>query len=351
MNTKSKVERNNYIDLLKGIAALGIILIHTAFWSGEKYVPYWFRNITLFLDVPFFFYLSGWGASYRKASIKNTLRSLLFIWLKWIFFISVISLVCAMTRNFSVTIEGVRDIRDLINNYLFNASIQGLPVLKSSLWFIPYYYVVIVVNTIVIMNIESRDDEKELRLTYMLFLLGAYVWVVSGKYLFGMDMIYFLFYSFFWMLGLNRFGKFKITKLMVIFLFCIFGFIFMSYIQELSLCDIQKAKFPPSLKYGFGSMFAILIAKFFESKISKYNEILMHIGRNAIWYYFGQGIGSSLLYFIINIIYIENWFYKLLVMFLINVLMTIIISEVFAYCYNKLCKIFASILNIFRKIS
>ena len=54
-------KRNEYIDYLKGIASIGIIAIHTAFWSGQSYTPEWFWNLTLLLDVPFFFYLSGWG--------------------------------------------------------------------------------------------------------------------------------------------------------------------------------------------------------------------------------------------------------------------------------------------------
>ena len=53
-------KRNEYIDYLKGIASIGIIAIHTAFWSGQSYTPEWFWNLTLLLDVPFFFYLSGW---------------------------------------------------------------------------------------------------------------------------------------------------------------------------------------------------------------------------------------------------------------------------------------------------
>lgn len=37
INTNSgQVERNNYIDFLRGIAAINIVAIHTAFWGGAK---------------------------------------------------------------------------------------------------------------------------------------------------------------------------------------------------------------------------------------------------------------------------------------------------------------------------
>ena len=32
---QSRAERNNYIDFLRGIASIGIIAIHTAFWAGQ----------------------------------------------------------------------------------------------------------------------------------------------------------------------------------------------------------------------------------------------------------------------------------------------------------------------------
>ena len=71
---QSRAERNNYIDFLRGIASIGIIAIHTAFWSGQSYTPEWFWNLTLLLDVPFFFYLSGWASSYKKSDIKKLVK-------------------------------------------------------------------------------------------------------------------------------------------------------------------------------------------------------------------------------------------------------------------------------------
>ena len=64
--------RYEYIDMLKGIAVLSIIAIHTAWWAGQSYIPEWFRAVTLALDVPFFFFLSGWGASLHRGDIVRT---------------------------------------------------------------------------------------------------------------------------------------------------------------------------------------------------------------------------------------------------------------------------------------
>lgn len=107
----SKTERNNYIDFLRGIAAMGIVAIHTAFWGGQSYTPEWFWNLTLFLDVPFFFYLSGWASSYRKSNVSKTGKSLINIWFKWVFFITLLSLFCVISKalpySWGVLIYGI----------------------------------------------------------------------------------------------------------------------------------------------------------------------------------------------------------------------------------------------------
>ena len=82
-----ETKRNEYIDFLRGVGALGIIAIHTSFWSGEGYTPLWFHNMSLLIDVPFFFFLSGWASSYRKIDVGKMLKSLVKMWGKWIFFL------------------------------------------------------------------------------------------------------------------------------------------------------------------------------------------------------------------------------------------------------------------------
>ena len=63
--------RNHYIDLLKGLAALNIVFIHTVFNSGFNYVPDWVRTLSLAVDVPFFFFLSGWAVASMPARAQT----------------------------------------------------------------------------------------------------------------------------------------------------------------------------------------------------------------------------------------------------------------------------------------
>lgn len=340
----SRAERNNYIDFLRGIAAMGIIAIHTAFWGGQSYTPQWFWNITLLLDVPFFFYLSGWASSYKKSDVMRSCKSLLNIWYKWVFFISVVSLFCFFSKVFPYSFEGVSDIRDLFQNYMFNVSIPGFCVIAGSIWFLPYYFVVLAVNSIVMMILQKSDKEAEYKITYMAILLGLFVWISYGKYFLGLDLRFFLFYSFFWMFGMNRKGMTKnIQQLICIVLLLIISTIFVSYLQGLPIYDLQSAKFPPSIKYGLVSLISVVIAKFFDGKYTAKNNFIEHIGKNAIFYYFGQGIGSSVNYFMVNMINLNNWIIKWMLTYVINVIITIFIAEVLALIYSK---VFKKIFNI-----
>ena len=71
MNAAQLPGRNNYIDCLRGIAAISIVFIHTCFWSGESYVPEFMQSLSLAIDVPFFFFLSGWASTYVNSFEKN----------------------------------------------------------------------------------------------------------------------------------------------------------------------------------------------------------------------------------------------------------------------------------------
>ena len=87
--------------------------------------------------------------------------------------------------------------------------------------------------------------------------------------IFWLDVQYFLFYSFFWMLGMNKMGKAKNLRQLLMFLSLLaLGTMFTSYLQGLPLYDLQSAKFPPSIKYGFASLITIVLAKYFEGRYS-----------------------------------------------------------------------------------
>ena len=52
-------QRLESVDIWKGVTILSVLVIHTCFYSGRLYLPDWTRRVTLLLDVPVFFFISG----------------------------------------------------------------------------------------------------------------------------------------------------------------------------------------------------------------------------------------------------------------------------------------------------
>lgn len=114
---KETAQRNHYIDFLRGFAAVNIIFIHTCFWSGGSYVPEWMQSISLAVDVPFFFFLSGWSSVCVK-SFRKSIRLLLGVYQKYIMFLPFLIVALCVTGIFTGTYPGLT-LRTLYGNLFF----------------------------------------------------------------------------------------------------------------------------------------------------------------------------------------------------------------------------------------
>jgi hypothetical protein len=120
-----------------------------------------------------------------------------------------------------------------------------------------------------------------------------------------------------------------------------------SYLQQLKLYDIQLAKFPPSPKYAFVSLISIELAYYLKNRIKK-GELykgLSHIGRNAIYYNFCQGVGSSVIYHYVHTIQFDAWLFKWIIIFLINFTITTVTAEILSILYKACYKVVIYIRN------
>lgn len=191
-------KRDMRIDLYRGLGAVGVIAIHTAFWSGESYVPSWFQSLTLLVDVPYFFFIAGKSACFHEGQMVKAGKSLGKMWLKWICSISILAIVCQIFRW-----SGVIDIRDLLWNYCFHISFESFPVLSGSIWFTPYYIVVTLVNQIILsVFLCSGERYENYKKWFCGILLFAFCWTAAGYDFLGINQ-YYLFYGFYWMIGIK----------------------------------------------------------------------------------------------------------------------------------------------------
>jgi len=68
-----------------------------------------------------------------------------------------------------------------------------------------------------------------------------------------------------------------------------------------------------------------------------------YLGKNAIFFFYSQGISSSLLYLILPILNIRNIYIKFCLMALINILMAVSIGVITTILYNMASKLLTKI--------
>ncbi len=348
-------ERNLYIDECRGIAAISVVAIHTAFF-GCPDVPEWFKSLTLFIDVPFFFYLSGWASSYSHPDVIKSLKSILKIWSKWIVFILVINIFCYISSKLPLSYSPLRSLQDLFKAILFDESTSpGFFVVGMSVWFIPFYFIVLLINNAVLTLISRSVRIKEYSAAYMIFLFLTVLWAYIHPDVFGYYPPFIMFYGAIWMVGYMRVEKTdSVKKLLFALAICLAGLILFTYLDAylryIPWYEVQGAKIIPSGKYLFVSSFAILVAGYIEKFVYKTNRVLVHIGKNAIYYFFAQGVGSSVLAYGQITLNIHPWFINWFAYFLINLVITAIIAELLRLTYIGISSLFSKIQSSRREI-
>lgn len=332
------IKRDYYIDFLRGLAAINIIIIHTAFWSGEQYVPNFIKSITLLLDVPLFFFLAGWSFSYVKSSVK-TIKGFIKLQEKYVFFLVVYTIILLIFTREDVSVI------NFINEVFYKQTIPSklLPVVMGSIWFLPIYFAVSSIFSIIISSINKEKDNN-LHLILLGMCLMGFMYTQLGYNFFYLSRDI-LFYGFFYVLGyickdykISNYRSLCVILISILSCIILFGCVF-----NVDITVIQNLKFPPHIIYLLMSLIGIVISLYIKGRILfDKNNFIVKIGQRAIFYYFGQGISSSILYYYIDIINIQ-WYFKFLICVFINISLGIIISE----CLYKIYNVWNNIRNKF----
>lgn len=317
--------RDVYLDFYRGIAAISVVLIHTVYWSGEGYLSESIlRTLVLLVDVPLFVFLSGWSA-YYTADIKKTYDNLLKIWLQYIIFMVIINIVCHV-----ILYPGTFSVQRLLYQIAFIGETPYLPVIAGSLWFMPMWIPVSLVGSILGVFLL-----KKLQYVYIIrivtFLLIGIVWFSitnqSSYFLFSRD---FCFYLVFFLLGhllANRHFKGTIRQYFSACTAIILLWYLVSRMFQIPATDLQGAKFPPHLMYFVASLLSIVTVVYFRGKIDfivKHCSAIRFIGRNALSFYFSQGIGSSIIYYVYPLCLPYGSYFTLAICLIINLVITLV---------------------------
>ncbi len=339
------MNRDLYIDFAKGLATLSIIFIHTAFWSGQFYIPAEVRVFSLVFDVALFYALSGITSG---ANIEKTLYRLLklqityMIFVTFLFFLDYFFKVFGLTffslewlQNFystfgskysTTSISAYPQWQNLGNWYLHQyTNADTFPVVMGSFWYLKVYYILTVFG-VLILRFFPKHINGFIGLCFVLTLLfNSY-----PEYYPTGQVGYVAFYLAVFLIGNKMRGK-KIPSKGIPILYAIVAAalagMFWYYGGEI-FYKINKNKFPPKIPYIIWTLFSLttLFVLYNRLKIKKENFIT-HIGKNAIFFYFAQGISSSLVYFLVVPLK-ENmpWWLLMIIIYGINIILAFIIS-------------------------
>ena len=335
-------KRNNNIDFLRGIATICIIVIHTTFWSGALYLPKWFTNLSLLIDVPAFMFISGISYHFIKSVTKN-IKGLIIQWKKWFFFIIIYSIIIFV---FYRSEFHIKDFLCWLVYYFPNQT--SLRVVGGSIWFIIMYIKVSILCSIIISinNYFEKNAEKQVKnlisIMGLIIIVFAYTsFIKFNEFIFDQTT---LFYSLLYLLGYISMN-YKINLKQTIFfeIINIILLIITMYGYRYTVTDFQTMKFPPSVPYLFLAMLSIILFWYLKDKLKiKDKNPINYIGKNALWFYFAQGVSSSLIFYIYDFIAKNNYNYHYLLTFSImlffNIIITLIIAILLEKAYNLLCK-------------
>ncbi|WP_407505430.1 acyltransferase family protein [Elizabethkingia miricola] len=341
------MKRDLYIDFAKGLATLSIIFIHTAFWSGQFYIPSEFRVLSLLIDVPIFFALSGITSS---GNIEKTLYRLLklqitymifvtgLFFADWIFKVGVITFWDTDTlKSFYSTFGGkyipqnpsaAIDWAQLGNWYLHSyTNCDTFPVVMGSFWYLKVYYIVTILGVLIL-----RFFKQHISWFIALCIALTLIFNIDPNNYPSGQVGYVVYYLGVFLIGFQLKGKtIKKAYIPVLYVLAAISIITIGYIYGPDIYyKINKQKFPPQIPYIVWSLLSLItvFVLYNRLKITK-DTFINNIGRNAIFFYFAQGISSSLVYFIVvplkgNI----HWAVLMVLIYVINVILAILIAEV-----------------------
>ena len=339
-------KRNYNIDFLRGIATLCILLIHTTFWSGEAYLPRWFIALSMLIDVPAFMFISGITFNFSNSFSKN-IKGIVEQWKKWIYFLIYYILILAIFFRDQTSFKE-------IFNWLFYSfpSKTKLIVTQGSIWFIPMYILVTIISTATISLLKKHLSDKHFSdsvKAIIITLLVAFLYstrLPKTQTILLVDKVT-LFYLLIYFIGYySNTKKISTTKFIVLESLCITLFYLFIQLNGLQFTGLQKYKFPPNYAYLLFSSISIVLFWYLKDKLKiKEKNPINFIGKNAIFYYYAQGISSSILIHINDLITIKNIWLKFITMFGINLIIGLLLGTFLTITYSKIINLIKQIKN------
>lgn len=341
------MKRDLYIDFAKGFATLAIIFIHTVFWSGQFYIPTPLRTLSLLIDVPLFYALSGITSG---NNLEKTFYRLLKLQITYMIFVTLLFAGDYLFKLFGLNLFGEQWLKDVYatfgekfvpkqisafpqwenlgNWYLHSySSADTFPVVMGSFWYLKVYFILTVFGVLIL-----KFFPKHINWFIGVCFFLTVVFNVFPQYYPSGQVGYVAFYLGIFLIANKLKGK-TIPKgwIPVIFIAVavLLALMFSCYGADIFF-RMNKQKFPPKFPYIVWALpaLSVLFVLYNRVKISK-ESLVTYIGQNAIFFYFAQGISSSLAYFIaVPLKEKLPWYALMIIVYIINIILAIGIAKV-----------------------
>lgn len=310
----SRTVRDGYIDCFKGCLILWVIHIHTVFWSGTDYVSEGVRQASLLIDVPTFFFISGYLTKplHFMPAVKRVVKQFKqlyfnYLGLSLVLFVPV-AVLYAFTRGHlpdfphsvvsMLSVLKLRGDRDLW---------RAIPVYRGSFWYLWVYFSLFTILPFFI----SRFQSRRFRITILAALLivfqlsSALAWDFN---FFLTDALYLYFYAFIYLLGMayRLDGAIIPTRFLTFSFFVNLSFALMVFLQHQgSILNLQDEKLLPTVTYLLYSLLLIHLFVVLQRRWAYPHDgdrpavfsWLEWCGRNSYIIYLVQGVVTSIPYY------------------------------------------------------
>lgn len=325
-------KRDNSIDFFRGIAVLSIIFIHTVFWSGTTYTSPGLKSLSLLIDVPIFIFISGMCFNYSN-SVFKTIKGFSKLWIKYLVFVVLYYVLIFIFNNEHFSLSNIFK----ASFFVFSGK-DIFPVVEGSLWFIFMYFIVSLLGDVIICLYNKYFKDMD-QFKYILIISFLFYGISLYKPSFTFISTDTFMYLFIYLLGYYLYNfKFKNWKCFALLLsgWFVLYIIFILY-MGLDVYSIQTYKFNYDMRYLLHSMLSILCLFFLKDRIKvKDRNIIVFIGKNALLFYFAQGISSSVLYYVLPYVSVSNMLFKLLIMYGINIVLAFVLAILMKFITDRL---------------
>lgn len=349
------VKRDRFIDFCKGFLILWVIHLHTVYFSGWGYISDNIRQWSLLIDVPAFFFISGYLTKVVdcNTSVKKCAKQFWYLYSNYLF-LSCLLLVplylfeLFKARNFpdlQLAITSMLKVNQTGNVW------DNFPAYQGSLWYLAVYLSILLFVPLAISLFATQKSRTIVLILIFLFFVCSRYLNLNYDFLLTQTS-YIFFYLFIYMLGVAyridekniRIGHLKLTFFLNLTL-CIIIFFYVDH----STIQLRSYKFPPSFEYLTYSLIlihVIAIAKRIwhyptQNLTNKAFQLLEWCGINVYFIYLFQGVACSLTGFLISLI--KNHV-SVLILYLIVLILNICITVVLTFLYLKVKTNFSNLI-------